>query len=835
MSNPVATIGSSVPEPSDPSLSRKSYSLLEFDSIQQKNYKLGEQSGFSPADQAASFIMTVPLDDALGSTKPGFISQDAWDKNDKYFPSVFSSAAWNSIMPKLLIPSEVLVDNGLNTNNGSVSTFWAWSTAFTKDVFNWTVVSVNGTAIGPTNPNFFDYVCVGATFGSQYCTSFAKKDDNSASNDIVVELQQPADPPVGDWDETTLVVGGAFVLMLNVVPLVPAGADPQTIQEKSWTVELVFGDVTMQLNQTGALTVTIAGTGDDTDQKANMVEGKSKQGPPQQKHIVDKDPYIIAVYPVWNGLVVTSGISDATSSLASTSQFIEMNRKASIKIPPYSTWFDPSAPADVEVDAPADVKVNFGNKMTITAKSCRFDWAYLPVFFSREGWFDYFCIEPDNVSGTVSYTFKVYKIYTLNGTSYSVTETMTDTGTTGPNPFTHYEKDAWVMSLSGTQFSRFGPQVFAAILETTETRQFPVKNGNGSFSLAWTGGSPGDPSPTTSWVDYIQSISVTIGKDGSNGSINIDKYGIAGQDAIATQSIGAITIDATGGDGTTGGSIFQGLAIGVSENLSVDGATWTIPVFGLEKKMEDIALINIPFFDGKMVSDAIDFLCRYAGIIYDTSNAPLAASTQLGISEDLNVPRYDWRSGTSVKAALDAVMTDRGFTYVVRDGKIYFYELDTSTAMPTYLGPDRNPGGATYPNTKVTAIDRTPDFDDLRNEVVVIALDGIKAGQGTDISNIPLFPRMAVKRITTTPDVPWAKSWVDGVPGQMSAAELQTTLNNDVLKTRLYSISGKTTIPGNADIKPFDQWNGYAVLSVTHNLDFQNKTWTTDLELVWHG
>jgi hypothetical protein len=846
VSNPVASIGNSIPEPGDPSLTRKTYTLVEFDAQTFYGYKVGEQPTFSPADRGESFFMMVPLYDALATTKPGFVTQKNWfdggnPQNVAIFPSVFVSGAWNSIMPKILIPSDILVDNGLSTAAvPTTSAFFAWVWPdFLYDLFNWQIKTVNGAAV-PAG-DFYKYAQVGASFGSQYCVSKAKKDDSIATNQMVVELNNPSSPPTGDWDEDELVVGGAFVLMLNVTPLRPAGADPNLVQQNAWTVKIEFGEVTMLLDQTGALDIVISsGTSDDVHQKANLIEGKAKQGPPQQEHINDKQPYIIVVYPVWNGLVVSCGLSDASSSLPSTSQFVIKNRKASIKISPYSNWFNPQSPANVVVTAPADVLVDFGDKMTITANECRFDWCYLPCFFSRQGWFDEFFIVNDNMPGDVGYSFKIYSIYTLNATSYTVSETLSNTGVAGPTPDTHYMKDAWVMSyVAGAQppyfFPRFGPQVFAAILETTETRQFPIKNGNGSFNIAFTPSSPADPSPTSSWHDYIQSISVTTGLDGSSGTITVDKFGIAGQEAAVTQSIGAVTITATGGYGTVPGSIFQGLGMGIAENLSPDGATWTVPLVGLEKKLDDIALINIPFFDGYPLSTVVDFLARYAGINYDLSNAPTAALVNLGISEDLNVPRFDWRTGTNVKTALDDVMKDTAFLYVVRDGMIYIYEEDDVTGLPVYLGPDRNPGGLTYPNTKVTVIDRTPDFEDLRNELVAVALQGVSAGQGTNFAATPMVPRIAALSLTTTPDVPWAKSGIDSLPGYLSESDLNTYLSRWARKARLYIISGKTTIPGNADIKPYDRWNGYVISSVTHNLDFQNKTWTTDLELYFYA
>jgi hypothetical protein len=174
-----------------------------------------------------------------------------------------------------------LVDNGLDTI-GAGSAFFAWKMpGFTNDLFNWKIKTVNGGAIAAAD--FYKYAQIGANFGSQYCVSKAKKDDSIATNQIVVELNNPANPPTGDWDETELVVGGAFVLMLNITPLRPAGADPDEVQKNAWSVKIEFGEVTMTLDQTGSLNVLIGGgSSDQVDQKANLVEGKAKQGPPQQ-------------------------------------------------------------------------------------------------------------------------------------------------------------------------------------------------------------------------------------------------------------------------------------------------------------------------------------------------------------------------------------------------------------------------------------------------------------------------------------------------------------------------------------------------------------------------
>jgi hypothetical protein len=830
MSNPTVTVGSTIPVPADPSLVRNVFSLLQFTSQTFKNYKLAERATFSPSGAGDLFFMSVPLGDLLAA-KPGFTTQEAWDKNDKNFMSVFVTPAetMNAVMPKIIIPSDALVSNGVDSSGGS-SAWWAFDASY-KDLFNWKILTVNGSAISASD--YYQYAQVGGNFASQYVVS-KKPDDTTANNVVVWELNNPANPPLGSWDETKLVGGGAFIMMLNVTPLNPSNVDPDQVQQKSWSVKIEFGDVTMTLNQTGALDVVLTGTGSSQDnQKANLISGQASQASPQKEQMNEKNPYWITVYPVWNGIVVTSGISDSPAALASTAQYIVKNRKASIRNSPYSTWFNPVSPADVAVTSPADVSVNFGTKVTLTATACGLDFSYVPCFYTTDASFDQFFIANDDIPNQISYDFDMYAIYTLNGTAYTLTKTISSTGVAGSAAQTHFEKCAWDMALAGGKFLRYAPQVFGSVLAVEETNQYPIKNGNGAFSLTWSGGTPGDPSPSASWQDYIQSISVTLSEDGSMGSIVVDKYGIAGQDAVAVQSIGAITIDATGGFGTVAGTIFKGLGMGIAENINSDGSSWTIPLVGLEKKLDDIALINIPYFDGKTISDAVIFLCKYAGITYDFTSAA-GTTDKLGISEDLNVPRFDWKTGTTVKTALDQIMVEMGFRYLVIDGVVHLYDINTS-GMPSTPGPDRNAGGTVYPNTKVITIDRTPDFEDLRNEVVSTAMRAVTDGENAQFDDIPVDPLLVAKSQTTTPDIPWSRAAFFAESGLMTLSELTTIVNKRLKLSKKYNISGKTTIPGNANIKPFDVWNGSYIGSVTHNLDFIGKSWTTDIELFTYG
>lgn len=838
MSNPVATIGSSIPTPSDPSVERKTFTSIVF---QEQDFFIYADEEFDPAyttfdptDLGQRFFIFVPLEDVLTNPgRPEFVGVQSWQNTVRRAASGFVTGRY-SVMPKIFIPSEILVDNGIYTPQQAFGAF----TDANSDVeaFNWQAKTLNGAVVDTAE--MVKYAQIGAYFGSQYVSARAK-DDAEGKNEFVMELEPPPvfvgtsapTPGPQGWDTGhDLVVDGAFVLLLNIVPGRPASVDYSNVQENPWNFRIEYGSVVMEMNSTGSMKVGYTSGVDREPNFAtvNLAEGKTKEGPPQQEHVDDKTPYIIVVYPVWNGIIVMSGNQESREVINTSSTFIPMGKSRSVLLPPYSNGFDPAAPAPVEVGVgtgSTNTVPDFGTKMTVTATNVRFELAYLPAFFSRSMWFDEWFVASDDVAGVVDFTYNVYPIWTANGTSAALgSVSPVQSSYAGPVSDTSYWYVKWRMEMD--DHDRYAGEVLGSVFEIVEQRDFPIKNGNGSFGLNWVGGTPGDPSPTASWVDYIQSLTVSVGLDGSSGSISVDKYGIAGQDAVAVQDIGAVTISMSGGFGTVAGSIFQGLAMGVSENVTADGAGWEVPLVGLEKKMEDIALINVPFFDGETATTAIRFLTRYAGLNVSFAGAPNAAADRLSVSEDVNVARFDWKSGTSVKSAMDDIMEDLQYNYVVRDGTVYIYELDAS-GLPVHSGPDREPG---YTGTNIINEDQNPDFDVLRNEILVIGLEAVPEGTGTDIGSIPTFPRFEKRTTVTTPDVPWAKSIVRPLPGTLTLAQISDIADKVQAQTKNYYVLGRTTIPGNASIKPYDKWGDFIVYSVTHNIDFNAKTWTTDLE-----
>ena len=842
MNNPVVSFGNQIPVPSDPKLTLNFFEYIKFDDPETnmmtyaKHEWTSDRSRFEPNGKGFKFFSWISLFDALDTTRPSVVSGPIWDKYQDSASGFVTP--YGSMMAKQIVPSAILVDNGITDGSGKYLSYYRGDGAATQDLFNWELTEVNG--LTPSGSDVSQYTRVAPDIGSSYI-SVSAKDDLIPKNSFTLELKNPNNPPLGSangWlkeDSSDLVVSGAFQVMLNVTKSVPAGAEPGSASKNPWKVELSFGDVILSITDGGACRVTVLGEGDGNTGVANLVEAKTKEGMPQQQKIIGKTPYLINVYPVWNGIIVTSGVQESPQSVKSSSCYVPKLRAASIQKAPYGTPFDPKNPAPIEVgvgpDGPESVLVKFGDTMTAYCENCKVELAYVPCLFTKLSVMDYWRTVAADTEES-QYTYNIYPVWTKNGTAMEVGVaqklTLTDIPGAGGN-FYAYALAA-IGQLTPPAMTRRSAEIFGMMLHTIEEKEYTVKNGNGAFFLTWTGGGGGGAGGSGGWKDYVQSVSVNVSVAGSSGSVTIDRLGAGGQGAYARQSVGAFTMSVDGGYGTQSGSIFQGLAMGTADAKDTSGGTWTIPLVGLEKKLDDIALINPPLLDGYKLGEVIDFLSKYAGLVADTSNAD--TNVEMPISESIDKPRFDWKTGTPVREALEETMNETNHLYVVRDGVIFFYQANAATGLPLYSGTD---WAGQYPNTKIVMEDISPDFEDLRNEVVIGMLQPIPDGQNTEWDKSMMMPRIELVNQNTVPDIPWARSQFKALPGNLTEAEAQGAIARMQANSSSYVVLGKTTIPGNADIKPYDRWGWLVIYGVSHNVDLQGKKWTTDLEFMSSG
>ena len=792
--NPLVSISTFSPGGGAASLPRYSYQKIDFSQRDFFVYAQGVSGGSGITPNSANASYFVPLGDVI--TQPSFETDDAW----KMLQGAGSGIATpvSSIMPKLMIPTQQWTDNGVKD-----------VPAYATGLFDWTTESV-----ADLEGNFSK---AGVKKG-QFFVSSKYKNDNGLT-EMTVNLQAN--------DATTGMVGvGAFCLLLDVTQLVPGGVPPT--EKQKWNVDFAFGEVAMSLADSGALTVAIG----KTITKVQLTDAAAKEAPPQTSLL--KKPYVICIAPTWNGLLISNGVQDVRSVVKVSSTYCAKTPGISISDPRYQTGggFDPKYPQDIEISSDATTTVDLGTSITISASNCRFNLAYLPLFYSNTTVIENYFVGQNDKSGSEdvpasTYQYEVFNVWTSNSTGYTATSTIEDGPVIDEN--TTWKIVKTILSTSeggGDTFPRNAGELFSIIVRTREDTPPQVSNGTGTYQLSATGS---ESSPRVgSWVDCIKNVSVNINLGGSSGTITVDKYALCGQGGSVTQSIGGLSIYVKGGYATTGGTIWSGLAYGAGMSESVSGAEITIPLKGMEQKLTDIPLILTPFLDGMGSGDVFDYLCRYGGVDYNIhgSNVILSSST------DIMAPRFDIKTGTSVMDGLKMVLADVGYAGVFQpDGVLNLYELGDD-GLPTSLGRSVN-----VSNTQQISLDQTPDFEDMRNTLVMVGMQQYNAvGRTTDLTSLPIFPLVSVhKDYGTNPRIEWTKGMLYGMPGYTTQAGMESVAGTIMKLTRVYELTGTTTIPGDASIRLYNTYEGLVISGITHTIDLQSKTWTTSLEFSGSG
>lgn len=890
------------------SVYRYIYSRIVYSESRFFIYQEGQYATYDPykdtgdgLKQERAFFF-YPCSDVI--SKPHLVSQQVWDENMDKAASGFITPN-NSLMPRIFIPTQKLCSNGVYNRTALMSKYG------TYDLFNWEVTKVaKGSLPGDLDKN----ITIGGN-NKTYVSTIGVEDNNiDTYMDLELEDKTTFPPPTYDGTETpitadytngTSLVGyGACCFMIDVTTAKPARVSTADVGKSIWNVKLKFGSdpdsLLIELKESGLLV-----TYKSNSKEAPMPVSSSGEFPPQVSELKNKKPYVLLVYPVWNGAIVSAAFQWDKAVANAASIYIPYDKDAGIFDPAYSDPFIPydgssEGDADDVVVAPfpTDLSMLTG-PITARVRACRANIAYLPCFFLSKFKFDEFFVGSDKGGVANLFEYKNYIIYTKNTQStfgiYDVGDPTARTAAEVDEPVVpppdlgdnRYWKFSWLVAsnsisdVDAALHCRSTGEIFGTYFRVKEKLADDPYNLNGNFKLGWIAGTakpgdvnsayygstPGDVVAATvaNWEPYILSINISQTEEGMTGQIIVDKFGLAGQDAKILQgiggdsgatvnSVGSITIYAEGGNGTVDGVIFSGLAMGVSETDGPDGGKWTINLVGLEKKLDDIVLFDAPYLDNYRVDAALDYIVDKVGITKDMTDCSLTSSDKLRYTEDLASPIYNFPPGTPVREVLERVCEDYLLTYIIKPSgsfstsstgaysKIYFYKIDEDTALPIVSSP--TDWSSSYPNTKVMSMSMSPDFEDIRNEIVLFGLRRVGGGAQTDISNVPLLPyTYKTGDYDTVPYFPWSKAMSGGPPGFVSPDDLEDMANKYKGSSKRYFLTGQVEIPGNATIQIYDTFGSVTVpgtpsqvfsnliVSINHNLDFSSKTWTTGLTL----
>jgi hypothetical protein len=634
----------------------------------------------------------------------------------------------------------------------------------------------------------------------------------------------------------------------------------QASPKSTWSMKITKGEISITIDENGGLVEFVNDNTQKTSSTFTIVRPGEGDKTAYDREMTPEVARTIVVYPVWNGIIVCGGPVSSREMTISFSKFVEKKTAAGKYKQPYSSGFNTAAPDQVIVFSPEDVTVDLSGQVEIEFLNCGGGFAYQPVYFSPVCRFDEYAAMNYN-SDVNSRTWTTYPVWTNNATSYTAWRMADpnpyDPGPTGYEGF-RFQRYMWSLQNEDNNWQRKCGEIFGEVYHIQETRTLTHAIGNGSFVLRNSGGGtpldPGSPvfsgySEYDGWVPYVISFNSTLNLDSCSGSMVIDKAGLFGQESEQFQSVGCLCMGATTGNWSPSypGVIFTGIANGIGDTISTDGATFNIPLVGMEKKLDDIPLVNVPYFDGEPVFAALQFFCNYGGIPANFSYAPELFDTVpggayeyvLSYTDDINTPRFDFKTGTNVKSAISDICNDAYLHFVVRDGQAFFYTLEMDTGLPLHYNDGTIWTG--YDGYVMESVNRNPDFDNLRNMTMVMGLqyepDTIKKSK----SDIPDTPVMVKEEypFDTYPVIPWTRPLLYPVPGIMDTSRATQIMYRLIGKTKRCLFGGSMTIPGNASIRPYDRFNYkgkiYIIYSVSHNVDCTQKKWTTSIELMQYN
>ena len=379
-----------------------------------------------------------------------------------------------------------------------------------------------------------------------------------------------------------------------------------------------------------------------------------------------------------------------------------------------------------------------------------------------------------------------------------------------------------------------------------------------------------------SWFEYIKSVNFSFSHDSVSGTMTLDKFSMKGGTVYgnATQSIGAVSFTMKNSDGTSelgkisdGVPLFRGYAMEVSDGASGGTGDFTVGLYGIQKKLEDMKLINCPFWDGdrlfgKSESDdsgsIIQYIKNYTGcrlycraaytkkVAGDDKSVDIK-DVRVPSSSDYSRPAIDFGNTTSALEAIQQLAAKCNHKFVVQpDGCGYFYQLD-KYGVPHWVNDAANIP-ISLDRDDVISYSLNPFLENRYNHYVTRALIHDAAASTDDLKVNSEEGGMIESKtddVGDGMDFPWARFSINALQGFLTKEELQ--YQHDILvrkglgswyqgsiKTRgLWKIDGNVARSVWIYDKVTFQGVTFMVLGVENSFDSTSKRWDTELSVAY--
>lgn len=646
------------------------------------------------------------------------------------------------------------------------------------------------------------------------------------------------------------------------------------------------GDVVVKINKDSVASGTLSFN--NLGQKILQVKSEDLKG-----------RNVIFFYPLMNSLLVTGDlVTDPTQSskyiICKKHQDLNILNETQPALNAFPAKHKKGGTNCVQLRS-KDIYVNIGDRVEATFKNCCANFAFVPLrfcpvvefsYFYRmsgeqtstndglNGMRDYFCLEiggkNTNYIGLKN-TYTSRKIYYDADTQTSVfrVDFRFHTGLIY-GKVSHYDNLGIKVLPKGTlQVNAF--EIFGLIHITKLTGSMTqVLNEDGDFERDFSSNIvssilPGyiGVSPTdTDLMRFVTNVNISHGFDGTTGSMTLDKYLMMDLSKNPEQAIGALTLNARNSfySGNSGfnpngqytapvGQIFKGYAMEIQDQISEGNSQLTVKLVGIQKKLEDMKLVNCPFWDGDQVFEngadgVLNYMISYSGcnlryVPAFSNGAGEVSSIILPRSWDWQAPSTNFVLGTPVLDALKEIAKKINHQFVIQpDGCGYFYYMD-QYGCPTWV---KNGGIVkTYHESEIISMDITPYLENKYNTFLTLGMLVKNNSNKGDIVPDGEKPGMKFTQSRIgTGDYPWSRIITNSEPGLVTIKELEKFHRTNVRFGKSSIFTGSITVPGWYGFYLFDKIRinsdttssmTFYITGITHNINLQTKEWITNLSV----
>lgn len=435
------------------------------------------------------------------------------------------------------------------------------------------------------------------------------------------------------------------------------------------------------------------------------------------------------------------------------------------------------------------------------------------------------------------------------------------------------------------EYQRYPIELFGMVsVFTRKDFGFSVPNDNGIFAFdklfrpEFTGllraapKTDGETFLHPRYLDFITHCQISSGLDGISGSITMDGYPLSQGLKVMRQeqSIGEIDLAVQIGDKSS--HLFSGYAMEINTNDSEGSYSISAKLAGIDRKMSDMKLFCAPFWDGdrleaicayfeeylKLQFKMIDHEVRYysnAKPVYTNiyaSTGTWHASSDSIVPNDIKHPDFrmprsvDWRSpainfvnGTVCLDALKQIGEKCSCTFCPQlDGTGTFYEINL-LGYPYYV--DNQLYIVEFDASDVISFNLAPYLDNKYNSIATFGFLQKRDSNGRVLTNESVHPGVFYNRTNGSDgydiqqvgvQFPWSRPSIKVENGMYTLSELEYIHKNRIRMMTSEIYQGSMTVPGNTRVYHLYQRIAVAgipffVISIDHDLDLQNKTWTT--------